>query len=108
MNCWVRAVAAAAWLTLPLLVAAQQAAACKPDPLAGRTLYLRGTFNSWNASEAQKFTWACNRWELVTRVDGEHAFKLGDEGWSADADFGAQPGAATLERKGPEISMRCR
>ena len=106
MNCWVRAVAAAVWLTLPSLVAAQQAAACKPDPLAGRTLYLRGTFNSWNASEAQKFTWACNRWELVARVDGEHAFKLGDEGWSADADFGAQPGAATLERKGPEIRRR--
>jgi cyclomaltodextrinase / maltogenic alpha-amylase / neopullulanase len=62
---------------------------CQPDPLAGRALYLRGTFNSWNAVDTQRFTWACNRYELVTRITGEHHFKLGDEGWSTDADFGA-------------------
>ena len=106
MNRGLRAAAAVAWWCLPALAAAQPAAACKPDPLAGRTLYLRGTFNSWNASETQKFTWACNRWELVTRIEGEHAFKLGDEGWSADADFGARPGSGLLERKGPEIKHR--
>jgi len=101
-----RTAAALAALCVPAMAVAQPAAACTQDPLAGRTLYLRGTFNSWNASEAQKFTWACNRWELVTRIDGEHTFKVGDEGWSADADFGASPGAATLERKGPEIKRR--
>jgi glycosidase len=67
-------------------------AACKPDPLDGRALYLRGSFNSWNAVEAQRFAWACDRFVLVTRIPaGEHQFKLGDEGWSADADFGAAP-----------------
>ena len=69
--------------------------ACRADPLAGRALYLRGSFNSWNANETQRFTWACSRWELVARLRGEHAFKVADEGWSADADFGAtQPGVA--------------
>ena len=81
------------------------APACTADPLGGRTLYLRGTFNSWNADEAQKFTWACNRWELVTRVQGEHNFKVADEAWSADADFGQGAGEA-LVRRGPEIKRR--
>jgi glycosidase len=78
-------------VTLALLIAgtAQAQPTCQPDPLAGRALYLRGTFNSWNAVDTQRFTWACNRYELVTRLSGEHQFKLGDEGWSADADFGA-------------------
>lgn len=82
------------WLAVLALLAAASASAqpaCMPDPLAGRTLYLRGSFNGWTAAEPQKFTWACNRWELVTRLAGEHAFKLADEDWSADADFGAGP-----------------
>ncbi len=85
------------------------AAVCTPDPLDGRALYLRGTFNSWNADESQKFTWACNRWELVTRLNGEHSFKVADEAWSADADFGQGAGAGadvTLLRRGPEIKRR--
>jgi cyclomaltodextrinase / maltogenic alpha-amylase / neopullulanase len=78
-------------VSLALLIAgaAQAQATCQPDPLGGRALYLRGTFNSWNAVDTQRFTWACDRYELVTRLAGEHQFKLGDEGWSADADFGA-------------------
>ncbi len=84
---------------------ATAAEACRPDPLQGRSLYLRGTFNSWNAVETQKFTWACHRWELVTRLQGEHAFKLADEGWSADADFGQGAGSA-LTLRGPEIKRR--
>ena len=64
-------------------------AGCSAAPMAGRILYLRGTFNSWNATDSQKFTWACNRYELVTRLEGPHSFKIGDEGWSPDADFGS-------------------
>ncbi|MBA4175911.1 MAG: hypothetical protein C0505_05035 [Leptothrix sp. (in: Bacteria)] len=95
------------------------AAACRPDPLQGRTLYLRGTLNGWNAVESQKFIWACNRWELVTRLAGEHSFKLADEGWSADADFGAaqtpsgaaaepSPAARTLPLQGRGAEIRHR
>ena len=82
----------------PLLIAAALVAAaglaqaqvpsCKPDPLGGRALYLRGTFNSWNAVDAQRLGWACNRYQIVTTLNGEHRFKIADEGWSTDADFG--------------------
>ena len=94
-------------LRVALLLAAPlvaQAAACAPHPLAGRDLYLRGSFNSWNAVETQRFIWACDRFELVTRVEGEHRFKIGDEAWSADADLGGRPEA--LQRKGAEITRR--
>jgi cyclomaltodextrinase / maltogenic alpha-amylase / neopullulanase len=79
--------------------------ACQPDPLGGRSAYLRGSFNAWAAPEAQRFTWACNRFELVTRLNGEHSFKIGDEGWSADADFGSADGVRLVPR-GPEIKRR--
>jgi len=87
-------------LVLPLTASAQ--ATCTPDPLGGRALYLRGSFNAWAAADAQRFTWACNRWQLVTPLKGEHRFKLADEGWSADADWGAADGVQ-LKPRGPEI-----
>ncbi len=80
-------------------------APCRPDPLQGRSLYLRGSFNAWAAPEAQRFTWACNRWELVTRIRGEHRFKLADEGWSGDADWGSADGRRLVPR-GPDIGHR--
>jgi glycosidase len=73
--------------------------------LGGRTLYLRGSFNSWNAAAAQKFTWACDRYQLVTRIMGPHNFKIADEGWSADADFGRGNTAQQLTIKGPELQQ---
>jgi cyclomaltodextrinase / maltogenic alpha-amylase / neopullulanase len=94
------------------------APACRPDPLQGRPLYLRGSFNGWAANDNQRFAWACTGFELVTRLQGEHRFKLGDEAWSADADFGrradapeniaqAQPDAAWgLAAKGGEFTRR--
>ena len=78
---------------------------CQPDPLAGRALYLRGSFNAWAASEDRRFTWACQRWELVTSLKGEHVFKIADEAWSADADFGS-PDGVQLERRGAEVRRR--
>ncbi len=97
---------AALLLIAPTLALAQPAGAasapCTPDPLGGRALYLRGSFNGWAASDAQRFTWSCNRWELVTRLQGEHRFKLADEAWSADADWGATDGELLVLR-GPEV-----
>ncbi len=91
--------------------AATPAAACRADPLGGRSLYLRGGFNSWSAVESQRFVWVCDRWQLVARLAGEHPFKIADEGWSADADFGAPRdggGAATglLALRGAELRRR--
>jgi cyclomaltodextrinase len=88
-----------------LPAAAQGATACQSDPLGGRSVYLRGGFNGWGTPDAQRFTYACNRWELVTRLAGEHAFKLGDEAWSADADFGSPDGVKLVPR-GPELKRR--
>jgi len=85
-------------------------AVCQPDPLGGRSLYLRGSFNSWGSLDAQRFNWACNTYQLVTRLAGEHSFKVGDEGWSADADFGAAPDApllpTRLTARGRELKNR--
>ena len=93
------------------LLAAEDPAACRADPLSGRTLYLRGTFNAWAAADAQKFTWACNLFEAVTRLSGEHKFKVGDEGWSADADFGrgsvvGSADSSPLVARGTEFTRR--
>ncbi|MBC7917624.1 MAG: hypothetical protein H7Y28_07435 [Rhodoferax sp.] len=74
--------------------------------MGGRSLYLRGSFNGWAAADAQRFAWGCNQYQLVTRLDGEHSFKVGDEGWSADADFGAGSDALHLAIKGKELKRR--
>jgi cyclomaltodextrinase / maltogenic alpha-amylase / neopullulanase len=91
---------------------------CSNNPLPGRSLFLRGSFNAWAAAPAQRFTWACDRYELVTALKGEHRYKVGDEGWSADADLGrapAQPGAqkeltasapVSLQARGTELESR--
>ncbi len=80
-------------------------ASCQTPPLGGRTLYLRGTFNSWNAADSQKFTWACNRYELVAQVSGLHRFKIADEAWSPDADFGRGHASQQLALKGSELQL---
>jgi cyclomaltodextrinase / maltogenic alpha-amylase / neopullulanase len=81
--------------------------ACIPSPLGKRELFLRGSFNTWNAKDAQRFSYACNRYELITNIKGEHTFKIGDENWSADADFGASKPIAkagvTLDPIGKEL-----
>jgi len=95
-------------LALALVAGVAQAAAdCRPDPLAGRPLYLRGTFNDWRADDDTALRYACDHWEVVARLSGAQTFKVADEDWSPDADFGAAAdatltaGAAlALARKG--------
>jgi cyclomaltodextrinase / maltogenic alpha-amylase / neopullulanase len=77
-------------VALALAASAGQASAdCGPDPLAGRPLYLRGSFNNWRADDDTALRWACDHWEVVARLPGPQDFKVGDEDWSPDADFGA-------------------
>ena len=81
------------------------AADCKPSPLGKRDLYLRGSFNSWAAQDDAHFAHTCNgRYELVTPLTGEAEFKIADEDWSADADFGGT--LANLQPKGPALKHR--
>lgn len=83
---------------------------CTASPLGKRELYLRGSFNTWSAQDEKKFAYRCNRYELLTELDGEHKFKIGDEEWSANADFGAAAPIANqhalLNLKGQELSYR--
>jgi cyclomaltodextrinase / maltogenic alpha-amylase / neopullulanase len=84
-----------------------QSKICVPSPLGKRELFLRGSFNTWNAKDAQRFSYACNRYELISSIKGEHTFKIGDENWSADADFGASKpigkAGVTLDPIGKEL-----
>ena len=102
------------WILFGLLLGSAAAlaqsapSACAPDPLVGRPLYLRGSFNGWTVDEAQRFRWACDRWELVTRLQGEHRFKAGDESWSADADLGRPPALAGQATSTEPISLAAR
>jgi len=85
---------------------ASEAPACRPNPLGSRLLYVRGDFNDWQASDDTALRWSCDHFQGVVRIEGKTRFKLGDEGWSKDADFGAdpaQPGALRLQPKGREI-----
>ena len=81
---------------LPIALAATQALAadCRPDPLADRPLYVRGTMDDWRADDQAAMRWACDHWEIVGELHGEQSFKIGDEDWSPDADFGAAGGAS--------------
>ena len=87
---------------------------CTAPPLGKRELYLRGSFNVWNADEAWRLRWQCRQYELIAAPKGEHQFKIGDEDWSADADFGGPNGATArpwrqaslaLHRKGAAIPL---
>lgn len=79
-------------------------AACKPSPLGARDLFLRGTMNGWAALDGYRFQYRCDRYELLVELKGEQRFKVADEDWSADADFGGSLQA--LQAKGGELSQR--
>jgi cyclomaltodextrinase / maltogenic alpha-amylase / neopullulanase len=64
------------------------ATGCLAPPLGTRALYLRGTFNNWRADDAQRLTWDCTRYVLVTRLQGSHSFKIGDEDWTPSSNWG--------------------
>jgi len=85
-------------LALALLAGAAQALAadCRPDPLPGRDLYVRGTPTGWRAEDEMAMHWQCDHWEWMGPLDGEHQLKIGDEDWSADADLGVASGTPAL------------
>ena len=88
--------------------------ACTAPPLGRRELYLRGSFNAWNADDAWRMRWQCTQYELIAAPKGEQQFKIGDEDWSADADFGGpastgsrpwKPASLALQRRGSGIAV---
>ena len=67
------------------------AAPCRPDPLPGVTLYLRGGMNSWAPDDDYAFRWACDAWRLNVDLRGRQEFKIADADWSAATSFGEAP-----------------
>jgi cyclomaltodextrinase len=65
------------------------AADCRPDPLHGRILYLRGTFNDWRADDDAALRYVCDHYELVGKLTGRRQLQGGRRGLVGDADFGA-------------------
>lgn len=88
--------------------ATAQSPTCRPNPLGTRALYVRGDYNQWASDEARALRWACDRFEGVVDITGETRFKLGDEGWSADADFGAPPDGDTAATRVPRLAPKGR
>jgi glycosidase len=85
---------------------------CVSNPFEKRDLYLRGSFKNWAAADDFRFNYVCNRFELVAKISGAHTFKIGDDDWLRDADFGAaptEPGKPwILQEKGPGIDYNFR
>lgn len=70
---------------------------CVANPIGNRSLFARGTFNNWAANDAHQFRYVCNQFSLVTKLSGSHAFKIADDDWSKDADFGGTSFALNTE-----------
>jgi len=81
-------------LGVVLLVLALPAAAqdCKPDPLPGTTLYLRGSMNGWAPVDEYAFQYRCDAHVLNVDLKGRQEFKVADADWTAATSFGAGAG----------------
>ena len=95
-------------LALTLVAGAAQALAadCRPDPLPGRDLYVRGTPNGWRAEDEFVMRWQCDHWEFTGELHGDQSFKIGDEDWSIDADLGVAPNSPALASGASAATMR--
>jgi len=98
--------AAALFLACAAASSALAAPDCKPSPLGKRELFIRGSFNNWAAQDDAQLRHQCNgRYELIAsfvgQFTGEVEFKIADEDWSDDANFGGT--LAHLQRKGPAL-----
>ena len=99
-----RLLATACAMALAGAAAQAQAADCRPDPLAGRVLYVRGTFNDWRADDEAALHWLCDHYEIVGPLTGDQSFKIADEDWSDDVNFGAADGTTEVAKwLGPQL-----
>lgn len=74
---------------------------CKPDPLDGERLYLRGGMSGWGAVPDYAFTYSCNAWYLNVDLTGRGEFKISDANWRSSNTFGSPATArSNLMREG--------
>jgi cyclomaltodextrinase / maltogenic alpha-amylase / neopullulanase len=91
------------WLPLLcVLLAALPALAqnCKPDPLPGTTLYLRGSMSSWAPLDEYAFQYRCDAYVLNVDLKGRQEFKIADASWTPATNFGAGEGEALVRGGG--------
>jgi cyclomaltodextrinase len=96
-------------LTLSLSAAVPSAqAACSKAPLQQRDVFVRGSLNSWVSDDAWRMAWRCDHYELIAAPRGDHQFKLADDDWSADADWGlpAESGSRSVQAQGNPLALR--
>ncbi len=75
--------------------------ACKPDPLGGERLYLRGGMSGWGAQPDYAFTYSCDAWYLNVDLTGRGEFKISDANWRSSNTFGSPATArSNLIREG--------
>jgi len=75
---------------------------CKPDPLQGEPLYLRGGMNGWGARPEYAFRYSCDGWYLNLELTGRVEFKISDAAWRSSNTFGSAASAPSnllLERQ---------
>ncbi|MDE2371861.1 MAG: hypothetical protein KGN16_23030 [Burkholderiales bacterium] len=75
---------------LLLLLAGAAAADCGPEPWPGKTLYLRGTMNSWAAGDDWALRWICDAYAINVDLSGSYEFKIGEADWQAATTYGDQ------------------
>lgn len=74
---------------------------CVDNPMGTQSLYVRGGMNSWNANNSYKFSYVCDHFELVTELEGTQTFKIADDAWSSNADFGGGTDGSAITVKTP-------
>jgi len=66
-------------------------------PFAGRTMYLKGSMNSWTNDDAYILTPADNIFTLTTTITaGSHEFKIASADWEDDSTIGALPNSSVV------------
>ncbi len=66
-------------------------------PYSARTLYLKGSMNSWSTDENYAFTSTGTQFNLETNLTaGSYEFKIASDGWEDDSTLGAVAGDGAL------------
>ncbi|PCI60585.1 MAG: hypothetical protein COB35_08550 [Gammaproteobacteria bacterium] len=66
-------------------------------PFAGRTIYLKGTMNSWTTDDAYILAPTDNIFTLTTTITaGSHEFKIASADWEDDSTIGALSGSTVV------------
>ncbi|GEM45687.1 alpha-amylase family glycosyl hydrolase [Deinococcus cellulosilyticus] len=78
---------------------------CPRNPFGSTGLYLKGSMNSWNATEEYRFKYVCDAFFLNVGLTGNQEFKVADPGWSAPTTFGGKDGSSSTLKAGEALPL---